>query len=42
MLVGAAVYEQPEPSTGERYIDSFPWEMAWRAALDHPGLSISS
>ncbi|WP_328389292.1 hypothetical protein [Nocardia sp. NBC_00416] len=41
MLVGEEVYEQPEPGAGERYIDRFPWKMAWRAALDHPRLSIS-
>lgn len=42
MLVGDEVYKQPEPGTGERHIDRFPWETAWRAALDHPRLSISS
>lgn len=42
MLVGDEVYKQHEPGTGERYLDLFPWELAWRAAIGHPRLSISS
>lgn len=42
MLVGDEVYKQHEPGTGERYLDRFPWEMAWRSAIDHPRLSISN
>jgi phosphopantothenoylcysteine synthetase/decarboxylase len=36
MLVGDDVYKQHEPGTGGKYIDLFPWHLAWQAALDHP------
>lgn len=42
MLVGDEVYKQHEPATGENYIHLFPWHLAWRAALDHPRLSIGT
>jgi phosphopantothenoylcysteine synthetase/decarboxylase len=39
VLVGDAVYKQHAPGTGERYIDLFPWRLAWRTLLDHPWLT---
>lgn len=36
VLVGDHVYKQHDPGTGERYIDLFPWHLAWAALLDHP------
>jgi phosphopantothenoylcysteine synthetase/decarboxylase len=36
ILLGEDVYKLHEPGTGERYVHLFPWELAWRAMLDHP------
>ncbi|MEU2042154.1 flavoprotein [Nocardia niwae] len=34
VLVGDNVYRQHDPGTGERYIDQFPWALAWKTLVD--------
>jgi phosphopantothenoylcysteine synthetase/decarboxylase len=38
VLVGDEVYKQHDPGTGGKYIDLFPWHLAWEALLGHPWL----
>ncbi|BDT87795.1 flavoprotein [Nocardia cyriacigeorgica] len=38
VLVGDDVYKQHEPGTGDRYLDLFPWHLAWQELLArYPG-----